>query len=410
MSRKMFRLQRIPLQIELILNELAIFFSDHQWLHFQALLLSIILTPYKATVTGMFKILNFGSHRSKHNEFLMNSSSIISKVLKYYAMLILTKIKKQNEPIYFIIDDTSNKKRGKHIQAAFNFLEHTTKQYIWGQQLVCSVIEYRRFVIPYAIEVYVRKEQSKELNEEFKKKTDIALDMIKDFEADSNQEVIVLADCYYASNSIIKYCRRKEYSFISVLKSNRVFKVNSHQTNVKTYSKNIFRRKKQRRIVKIKAKKYSTVTRKVSLKTGGVVKLVFSKQQSHRTALAVFTTNTALPVNKILEAYSRRWSIEVFFKMSKQYLGLKAYQNRNLNAIKSYIRLSLCAHNLLTHVFIEDIREKGKKITQKTIAHFNIREMIDRVRYIANTDTIEFITNNSRNINADHLKKFLLAA
>jgi len=94
----MFKLQRIPLQIELLLNELAIFFSDHQWLHFQALLLSIILTPYKATVTGMFKILNFGSHRSKHNEFLMNSSSIISKALKYYAMLILTKIKNQENP------------------------------------------------------------------------------------------------------------------------------------------------------------------------------------------------------------------------------------------------------------------------------------------------------------------------
>lgn len=406
----MFKLQRIPLQIELLLNELAIFFSDHQWLHFQALLLSIILTPYKATVTGMFKILNFGSHRSKHNEFLMNSSSIISKALKYYAMLILTKIKKPGEPIYFIIDDTSNKKRGKHIQAAFKFLEHTSKQYIWGQQIVCSIIEYRGFVIPYAIDVYVTKEQSKELNQDFRKKTSIALDMLKEFEADSDQEVIVLADCYYASNPMIKYCRQKKYSFISVLKSNRVFSINNHQTNVKKYSKNLFKRKKQKRIVKIKAKKYYTVTREVSLKTGGVVKLVFSKQQSHRTALAVFTTNTALPVNKILEAYSRRWSIEVFFKMSKQYLGLKAYQNRNLDAIKSYIGLSLCAHTLLTHVFINEIREKGKKITTKRIAHFNIREMIDRVRYIANTDTIEFIANKSKNINADQIKKFLLAA
>lgn len=406
----MFKLQRIPLQIELLLNELQIFFSDHQWLHFQILLLSIILTPYKATVTGMFKILEFGSHRSKHNEFLINSSSTISKVLKFYAMLILSKLYKANEPIYFIIDDTSNKKRGKHIQAAFKFIEHTTKQYIWGQQLVCTIIEYRGFVIPYAIEVYVTKEQSKSLNQEFRKKTNIALDMLKEFEADSNQEVIVLADCYYASNPMIKYCRGEKYSFISVLKSNRIFRVNNRGTNVKKYSKNLFRTKKRKRIVKIKAKKYYTVTRQVSLKTGGVVKLVFSKQQSHRTALAVFTTNTALPVNKILEAYHKRWSIEVFFKMSKQYLGLKAYQNRNLNAIKSFIGLSLCANNLLTHVFINDIREKGQKITAKKSAHFNVRAMIDRVRYIATIDTIDFINNNSKNIDTNELKKFLLAA
>ena len=154
----MFRLQRIPLKIEMILTDLQIFFSDHQWLHFQSILLSLLITPYKATVTGMFKILSFGTHRSKHNEFLNNSSEILSKALKFYAMLILAKIKKENEPVYFIIDDTSNKKRGKHIEAAFSFLEHTAKQFIWGQQLACAIIKHGGFVIPFAIEIYVWKE------------------------------------------------------------------------------------------------------------------------------------------------------------------------------------------------------------------------------------------------------------
>ena len=407
----MFKLQRIPFQIELLLSELQIFFNDHQWLHFRSLLISLLITPYKATILGMDKILAFGSHRSKHNEFFINSSQLLSKVLKYYSMLILTKLKKKNEPVYFIIDDTSNKKRGKHIQAAFKFLEHTTKQYIWGHQLVCAVIEYRNIVIPYSIDVYTTKEQSKVLKIPFKKKTDIALSMIKEFEADSDQEVIVLADSYYASSPIIKYCRNKKgYSFISVLKSNRVFEIKEDKTNVEQYSKELFRNKKRKTIIRIKNKKYYTVTRKVSLKTGGVVKIVFSKQQSHRTALAVFTTNTALPTNRILESYSRRWSIEVFFKMSKQHLGLRAYQNRNIDAIKSHIRLSLCAHNLLTHVFINDIREKGHNLTQKRITHFNVLNMIDRVRHIVFTDTINFISNNAKNIETNELKKYLLAA
>lgn len=117
----MFELQRITIKIEMILTDLQIFFSDCQWLHFQSILLPLLLTPYKATVTGMLKILSFGTYRSKYNEFLNNSSEILSKVLKFYAMLILAKIKKENEPVYFIIDDTSNKKRGKHIEAAFSF-------------------------------------------------------------------------------------------------------------------------------------------------------------------------------------------------------------------------------------------------------------------------------------------------
>lgn len=408
----MFRLQRIPVKIEIVLADLQIFFSDHQWLHFQSILLSLLLTPYKATVTGMIKILSFGTHRSKHNEFINNSSEILSKVLKFYAMLILAKIKKTNEPVYFIIDDTSNKKRGKHIEAAFSFLEHTAKQYIWGQQLVCAIIKHRDFVIPFAIELYVSKEKSKELKLEFHKKTNIALKMLEEFEADENQQIVVLADCYYACIQIMNYCRERDYSFVSVLKSNRVFIANKRKTTVRKYAKRNFRTKKNKITIRIKENKYRTITRKVSLKTGGAVKVVFSKHQTHRTVLAVFTTNAALPAKRILEFYQNRWDIEVFFKMSKQNLGLKAYQNRNLNAIKSYVRLSLCAHNLLTHVFINDLREKGKSITKKNIAHFSVTNMIDRVRKIASVDTIDYCIekNQSKKDLSYELKNLLLAA
>src|SRR4030042_4476412 len=143
----MFKLQRIPLQIELILNELQQYFNDYQWLHFKSILLALLLTPYKATLNGMVRVLSFGSHRSKHNEFLKDCSTILSKVLKFYSMLILQLLKKSKGSVYFIIDDTTNKKRGKHILAAFSFFDHASNQYIWGQQLVCEIIEYRRMVI-----------------------------------------------------------------------------------------------------------------------------------------------------------------------------------------------------------------------------------------------------------------------
>jgi IS4 transposase len=86
----------------------------------------------------------------------------------------------------------------------------------------------------------------------------------------------------------------------------------------------------------------------------------------------LFTTNAALPIESILTAYQKRWSIEVFFKMSKQYLGLRAYQNRNLHAVESAIRLSLISYNLLTHVFLEEKRAQGKKLTDKNLAQFSV--------------------------------------
>lgn len=171
----MLKLKRIPQKLILLLIELQIFFDDHQWLHFNSLLISLILTPYKSTINGMVKMLGFGTHRTKHNAFLLNSSEVLIRALRYYAYFILTLLKKRGEPVYFIIDDTSNKKRGKHITGAYKYFDHISKSYIWGQQIVCSIILYRGVTIPFGFAIYLTEEQCKKLKIRFRKKTNIAL-------------------------------------------------------------------------------------------------------------------------------------------------------------------------------------------------------------------------------------------
>ena len=416
----MFKLQRIPLRIELLLNELQLFFNDYQWLHFKSILLALLVTPYKATLNGMVKVLAFGSHRSKHCEFLNDCPTILKKVLKFYSILLLNLLRKSNEPIYFIIDDTTNKKRGKHILAAFSFFDHTTKQYIWGQQLVCAIIEYRGIVIPFSIEIYIPQEEARVKDFTFKKKTMIASEMLKEFEVDENQpsehcpKVFVVADTYYASPLIMELCRQRQYSFVSMLKTNRVLIINKKQINIDCYVKRHFRRVDKKRVIKIGSKKYQIHSEKVVLKSGGAVKIVCTRGLSHCTVKTLFTTNTALPAESIITAYSKRWSIEVFFKMSKQYLGLKAYQNVNLTAIQSAVRLSLISYNLLTHVFIEEKRAQGKRITEKNLAQFSVLTTRDRLRQLVMIDSMDYCLelniNKSKNKVIKEIKNMLLAA
>jgi ribosomal protein S17 len=410
----MFKLQRVPLQVEFLLLELQQFFNDYQWLHFTSVLLGLLVTPYKATLNGMIKVLSFGSHRSKHNEFLNNCSAILSKALKFYAMLILQLLKKSGEAIYFIIDDTTNKKRGKHILAAFSFFDHTSKQYIWGQQLVCAILEYRGIIIPYAIKVYIPQDEAKSNDYPFKKKTQMASDILAEFEADEKQEVFVVADTYYASPLIMTLCRQNGYSFVSMLKTNRILNVAQKQMNVLSYTKRFFNKKKRNKIIKLAANKYQVHSEKVVLKSGGAVKIVCTRSLSHCTVKTIFTTNTALPIESILTAYSKRWSIEVFFKMSKQYLGLRSYQNINLPAIESSVRLSLISYNLLTHVFIKEKRAQGKRLTDKNLAQFSVLAMRDRLRQMAMIDSMEYCLeqniNKSKNKVVKEIKRMLLAA
>lgn len=410
----MFKLQRIPLEIELLLNELQQFFNDYQWLHFESILLALLVTPYKATLNGMVKVLSFGSHRSKHNEFLNDCSDILSKVLKFYSMLILHLLKKSSEAVYFIIDDTTNKKRGKHILTAFKFFDHTSKQYILGQQLVCEIIEYRGIVIPFAIEVYVPQKKVKEVGVDFKKKTMIASEILKEFSVDEDQEIFVVADTYYACPLIMNVCRQRKYNFVSMLKTNRILYINDKQMNIASYSKRFFSKKRSNHTIKIGTKKFQVHSQKVILKSGGAVKIVCTRVLSHYTVKALFTTNPALPIESIVNAYSKRWSIEVLFKMSKQYLGLRAYQNRNLTATQSAVRLSLISYNLLTHVFIEEKRAQGKRLTEKNLAQFSVLNMRDRLRQTIMVDSMDYCLehniNKSKNVVIKEIKNLLLAA
>ena len=408
----MFKIKRLPKSLIFLIIDLQMFFEQNQWIHFQSLLISLILTPYKSTINGMVKVLGFGTHRSRHNAFLLNSSEVLIKALRYYAYFILNILKKFGEPIYFIIDDTSNKKRGKNIAGAYKYFDHVSKKYIWGQQIVCSVILYRGITIPFGFSLYLTEKQCKELKIRFRKKPTIALELLKSFEVDSNQKVFVLADTYYATKDIISYSKLKKHIFISTLKSNRVFYVNGYRTNVRKYLKNKSFKDKQR--VYIGKSTYRAFSKKVNLKTGGVVKIVFTKCTAHCTATALFSTDTALPIYEIMKAYNKRWKIEIFFKMSKQHLGFNAYQSTDLKAINSHLCLSMFAHNLLTHTFISELRAKGKSLTKKNISNLSILNMQNKIRFESNLNTVDYCIDQSdiisKNKTKKEIKKYLIAA
>ena len=109
----MFKLLRIPRQVGDLIAELEMFFTLHQWVHFQTMLLSLLITPYKATVRGRSRVLAFGTHRTKHNEFLQQSDELLGKALGFYAMKLIALLHQTQEVLYVIVDDSKTAKRGK---------------------------------------------------------------------------------------------------------------------------------------------------------------------------------------------------------------------------------------------------------------------------------------------------------
>ena len=71
----------------------------------------------------------------------------------------------------------------------------------------------------------------------------------------------------------------------------------------------------------------------VTMKNKEQAKIVFVRDRRKKDWLPLLTTDIHLPDEEVVRIYGKRWDIEVFFKMSKQHLGLeKSIQTRDFDS------------------------------------------------------------------------------
>ena len=93
---------------------------------------------------------------------------------------------------------------------------------------------------------------------------------------------------------------------------------------------------------------------------GSQVKLFFSRQGQRGKWKTFLTTDSRLGFMKMIEIYQIRWTIEVFFKESRQLLGLGKCQSNDFDAQIADTTITMIQHLLLTlqHRF-EHYESKG---------------------------------------------------
>lgn len=78
------------------------------------------------------------------------------------------------------------------------------------------------------------------------------------------------------------------------------------------------------------------------------VKLLFCKTSRKGNWNVLLTTDLALDFEQAYKVYSIRWSVEVFFKESKQYLGLGKCQSQDFDAQIAHTTICMVQYNLLS--------------------------------------------------------------
>jgi SRSO17 transposase len=330
---------------------------------------------------------------------------------KAYGLLTSLKLKK-GETIYLILDDSKKGKRGKKMDALGWVHDPLSGKSIWGHQYLKATICAHGMTIPFGIRLYVKDKDCKQLEMPFRKITELAAELIKSFEALKGIQVIVLFDSYYLCPVVTQACREKGFHFISTLKSNRNLKKQGKKLKSGPYGSYCFKtRKKSKMNLK---KENGTVTfhyvdvGHIEVSKLGNAHVIFSRKNSERKILGIVTDHPHMKAVDMIKSYAVRWHIEVFFKDTKQLLGLGQYQNRSYKAAVTHLHLVCFAYALLTHIAISGTCEKENK---RKKARVSVKNLQNTVRHIIWEDTARYLKElPNENSVFKELNRLLVAA
>ncbi len=244
----MFKIVRFPKKLESFFDSLQ---SQFHWDHFQyfrTLVLLIIIAWGRRNISSLYRHLDRRRqpHRSRFNNFLNVGRCDYAMLLQRKAHQLLVLLNPQKgDLIDLILDDSKKQKRGSKMEAVSWIHDPVRGRSIKGHQYVTAVLRFRGHAIPWGVRLYLKKEDAALLGQPFKKTTQLAADLIGEFEPPKGVSVRVLFDSYYLCPTVVKACRKKGFRFVSTLKSNRNLYKNGRKLKVGAYGHSFLGRKRK---------------------------------------------------------------------------------------------------------------------------------------------------------------------
>lgn len=195
-----------------------------------------------------------------------------------------------------------------------------------------------------------------------------AADMIRTLPLPKDAEVIVIGDTAYDAKVVRDACDEKGYIWIFPANAERVYQgpagqrpklrsrlkdwtslsLKTIRLRASTGKHASYRRLSKWRIgPKQKQRVYYAYQEKREVQAVGYVQLVFSTMKPDLTTATpddvkiLMTNATDLSVSDVIELYSIRWQIELFFKELKSTLGFSQYSFQDFHSVKAWVEMAI---------------------------------------------------------------------
>lgn len=212
-----------------------------------------------------------------------------------------------------------------------------------------------------------------------------AADLIRSLPLPEEAEVVVLGDTAYEARVVQEACEARNYIWITPVNPERVYegpkgqrlKVRSRLQDWKSLSPKTIRLRastgkyaKYRRLSKWrvgpkqKPRVYYAYQEKCEVRSVGRVQLVFSTTKPNlKTAtpddVKILMTNALdLRASEVIEMYSLRWQIELFFKELKSTFGFAQYSFEKFPAVEAWAEIAITTVLFLEHERAKHLRDR----------------------------------------------------
>lgn len=218
-----------------------------------------------------------------------------------------------------------------------------------------------------------------------------AAQMIATLPLPDSAEVVVLGDTAYDAQVVRDACEKRGYTWIFPANPERVYegpkgqrpKLRSRLKDWTSLSLKTIRLRastgkyaRYRRLSKwrvgpkMKPRVYYAYQEKREVRSVGRVQLVFStmkpnlEQATPDDVKTLMTNAVDMSVSEVIELYSLRWQIELFFKELKSTLGFAQYSFQDFRAVKAWVEMAIT-----TVLFLETERIKhmqDRRLSEET--------------------------------------------
>lgn len=248
------------------------------------------------------------------------------------------------EAVEFHHDHTkSTKKKTQHTNGTVHValrLQLGGMHYVFDERLYLREKTVRR----------LNRNRPKERRLRFRKKGSLAQEMLGELKAllPAGFQLYILFDSWYASNRLIKFCRRNGWHVICAIKSNRIF----DGQKLSQWNKTLKHQRYQQ--ITLTATDQRQLTYFVRSLNGrfnnlsfDVCVLISKRHPRDRYPKYFLCTDTTLSPRALLQTYQKRWAIEVDNFYIKQHLGLTDFRVQSFEATDKWFALVYLAYLFL---------------------------------------------------------------